>query len=139
MIWMENEFDLVRMDVAASHPIKSIDVRKSPANFFSSVATLEQARSACKRSKLLHFFSYDADVGLAKACAQNKCTLIIAVSDVLNLPPVEKGKKIARIRRFSILARHYFAKVKLVTLAKNEFELRSAFEMKILSEYFGII
>lgn len=135
---MENPDDLVRMDVPKSQAAKTMDIRKSPPSFFSSVPTLEQARSACKRGKYLHFQSYDSDVGLAKACAQNNCTLIIALSDVLNLPPVEKGKRIARIQRFVALSRHYFAKVKLASIARNEFEMRSAFEMKMLREYFGI-
>ena len=130
--------DLARMEASASSPTKIIDVRKSPPNFFSSVPTLEQARAFCKRGKYLHFSAYDSDVGLVKACAQNKCALVVAVSDVLNLPPVEKAKKIARIRRFVALARHFFAEVRLVTLARNGFELRSSFEMKLLREYFGI-
>ncbi|GEM_PF-5198827 len=135
---MTMEIDLVRMDVPASQKTICSDVRKAQASFFSSVITLEQARACCKRSKYLHFASYDSDVGLAKACAQAKCTLVVAVSDVLNLPPVEKGKKIARIKRFVALCRHYFAEVKLASLARNEYELRSAFEMKIVREYFGI-
>ena len=135
---MAIEFDLVRMDVAPSRPIKTIDIRKNAPNFFSSSDTLEKARSACKRSKYLHFSSYDADVGLMKACAENGCALVIAISDILPLPPYEKAKKIARMKRFAKLAYHYHAKIIVCTLARNEYELRSAFELKMIGEYIGV-
>ncbi len=134
---MAAEFDLVRMEGSES-PAKLIDVRKAPSKFFSSANLLAEARSACKRAKFLHFNAYDADVGLMKACAINGCTLVMAVTDLLNLKAGEKAKKLARMKRFAALANHFFAKVKVATLARNEYELRSGFELRAVAELLGM-
>lgn len=130
------QFDLVRMEKASDDRGKFIDVRKGQ-NFFSVARDLASARAACKRCKFLFFENYDADAGLMKACEEKNCTLLISISDLLHLPPTEKAKKIARIRQFVFFANHYSAKTKIVTLARNEFELRNRHEIAAVGELLG--
>jgi len=130
-------FDLVRMEKPSDDSAKFIDVRKGAQNFFLIRRDLASARAACKRAKFLFFESYDSDAGLMKSCAEKNCTLVISMSDLLHLPPAEKAKKIARIRQFVFFANHFCAKTKVVTLARNEFELRNGYEIASVGELLG--
>lgn len=132
------EPDLVRMEKPSDDPGGFIDIRKAPQNYFAAARELAQARAACKRAKFLFFENYDADVGLMKACAENGCTLVVSISDLLHLPPFEKAKKIGRMRLFVFLARHYGAKVRVCSLAKNELEIRNKYEIGAIMRMLGM-
>ncbi len=116
-----------------------INTTSAGANFFSSAANVEQARSASKRSKYLHFPSYEADVGLVRTLAENKCTLLIAVSDFLEGTPAQVAQKLGRARQLIRVAMHFDCNVRLVTLAREKTELRSEHELTAIGFLLGFV
>lgn len=133
-------WDLVRFDpagCASAQMAHCIDVQKQPPSFFLSVPEIEPARHAAKRARHLHLSSCEPDIGVLRTAAQNSCTLVVAVSDFLDLPPDALAKRLARARALIRLALHYHARVKLCTLAKSEPELRGENELMAIGLLLG--
>ncbi|MDE1798506.1 MAG: hypothetical protein KGH63_03810 [Candidatus Micrarchaeota archaeon] len=135
-------WDLVRFSPALqpgaeNEQARYIDVRSAGANFFSSAASLEQGRSAAKRAQYLHFPSYEADIGLVRALKENECTLLIAVSDFLDGGQTQVAQKLGRARQLVFLALHFDCGVRVVTLAREEMELRSEHELMAIGLLLG--
>src|SRR5437868_4313975 len=97
-------WDLVRFSPAAgpgegAEFPQYINVKSAPANFFASVSNLEAARSAAKRCPYLHFSTYEADIGLVRAIAENEGTLVVAVSDFLDANAQQVAQRLGRARQ----------------------------------------
>jgi RNase P/RNase MRP subunit p30 len=131
-------FDLVLFDACKNGDCGCVNARNANKGFFFSTNSVDAARAACARSRYIHLATYEADIGLVRACAQNGASMVIALSDLASLPPYEKSKLIGRMRRLARLCAHFNACIRVVTLAKNEYGLRSPDELVLLGQFFGL-
>lgn len=130
-------WDLILFEKAPSADTIYVNAAQMNPNLFASTADSDKARVAAKRAKYLHFPAYEDDVGVIRTAKESGCTLLVAVSDFLEISPEQLGRRIGLARKFIWMSQHFGADVRLVSLAKNEWQLRDAREMTMIGVMLG--
>lgn len=115
-----------------------VDARSLPQSVFASCETPEKARAMLKRARFVHMPVWWVDAGLARLLADEKCVMVIGLSDFLDGPISERAKRIARARKMTELVLHFGGRVQVCSLARNEREVRNALELLCAAEEIGL-
>lgn len=134
--------DLVRFASASaergSASAERVDVRSLPSGAFASADNVERARAMLKRSRFLHMPVWWVDAGLARLLADEKCAMVVGLSDLLDGPVSERGKRLARSKKMAELVLHFGGRVRVCSLARNEREVRNPLELMCAAEWIGV-
>lgn len=136
--------DLVRFEAGSAktqNPALSLELvsaRSLPANAFASCETAQEARALLKRARFVHMPVWWVDAGLARLMADAKCAMVIGLSDLLDGPVSERGKRLARSKKMAELVLHFGGRVRVCSLARSEREVRNPLELMCAAEEMGV-
>lgn len=124
--------------MAESADMVYININSLPRSVFSSVSSIERARVMAKRSRFVHMPLWPYDLGLARLLAEQDAVMVIGLSEIFGLPPLEMAKRISRTANMAKMVLHFGGRVRLASLAKNCLDLRNALEFASIGERLGI-
>ncbi|VVB65565.1 Uncharacterised protein [Candidatus Gugararchaeum adminiculabundum] len=103
-----------------------------------STDSLEVIRAGAKRTKLIFLSNFKADAGIVRTVAIAKRCFLIPLAPLLKSDEIEKGRMIGRMKLFVSLCVKYKAEYALVTMAQDEYQLRSVKEICAIGQLLGL-
>ncbi len=118
--------------------VELVEVRSLSQSVFASCETPEKARAMLKRSRFVHMPVWWVDAGLARLLADEKCAMVVGLSDLLDGPVNERGKRLARAKKMAELVLHFGGRVRVCSMARHEREARNQLELMCAAEEIGL-
>ena len=118
--------------------LECVDIRALPPSVFASCDSPEKARAMLKRARFVHMLVWWVDAGLARLMADEKCAMVIGLSDLFDGPVSERAKRLARSKKMAELVLHFGGRVRVCSLAREEREVRNPLELMCAAEEMGL-
>ena len=134
-------FDLTRCHFPSHASLgfkKAFELSKLSGKVMLESVKPDEVRISAKRHQLFYFPGYEPDVGMIKAVAAGSGAFVISVSDLLRVGGASRAVLISKMKTFLMLCVKYRAKYVVCSLARDEFETRSARELVAIGELLGL-
>ncbi len=118
--------------------LQLVEVRSLAPSVFASCDSAERVRAMLKRVRFVHMPTWWVDAGLARLLADEKCVMVVGLSDLLEGSVSERAKRLARAKKMAELVLHFGGRVRVCSMARNEREVRNGLELLCAAEEIGM-